>query len=521
MPDSGTDLKVEVVPWGPAPHAVRAAAEQLLQHPVVREELGDAERRVLAVAPDSDDSGLVRATIYDYTNERAVLVDAAVDGGQPVAVRSSSRQPPPNSDEFQAALDSLSKDPDLGPGIREGRLEPYRPMPPLVLDEQPDGTVRRTVAVGLKSPKEPAAHEIVAVHPARGEVTRFDGGAPPGSRATGTLCGLPNANQATANQGDAGQAKVTVSQGGQVLWTLIAVRPAASSGTNGSGIELLRVAYRGKRVLRRAHVPILNVRYDGDACGPFRDWQWEESKIDAQGTDPAPGFRVCSAPAKTILDSGSDHGNFLGVAVYVDGDEVVLVSEMEAGWYRYVSQWRLDADGTIRPRFGFGAVEDSCVCNLHHHHVYWRLNFDVATGAHNDVGEFNDPPLSPGASKWHSLPHEVRRLNRPSHKRRWRVKNRVTDEAYTLVPGPSDGKADGFGIGDMWALRARPHQFDDGQGFTTDPAEARAHINRFINGESIVDTDVVLWYAAHFAHDVHAAGDGSHVVGPELVPSGW
>jgi hypothetical protein len=30
------------------------------------------------------------------------------------------------------------------------------------------------------------------------------------------------------------------------------------------------VSYRGQRVLRRAHAPILNVRYDGNACGPFR-----------------------------------------------------------------------------------------------------------------------------------------------------------------------------------------------------------------------------------------------------------
>ena len=50
--------------------------------------------------------------------------------------------------------------------------------------------------------------------------------------------------------------------------------------------------YRGKRVLRRAHVPILNVKYDRDRCGPFRDWQYEEGKIEAQGTDVAPGFRL-------------------------------------------------------------------------------------------------------------------------------------------------------------------------------------------------------------------------------------
>ncbi|HKF81141.1 MAG TPA: hypothetical protein VKB17_09980 [Thermoleophilaceae bacterium] len=104
MSNSGTELKVEVVPWGPAPHALRAAADEVLEPPLVRQELGDAEHRLLAVAPDSNDSGLVRATIYDYTHERAVLVDAAVDG-QPVAVRSSSRQPPPKFRRVGALAD--------------------------------------------------------------------------------------------------------------------------------------------------------------------------------------------------------------------------------------------------------------------------------------------------------------------------------------------------------------------------------------------------------------------------------
>ena len=54
----------------------------------------------------------------------------------------------------------------------------------------------------------------------------------------------------------------------------------------------------------------------------------------------APGFLLCPTPATTILDTGSDAGNFLGVGIYVQGLEVVVVSEMEAGWYRYISEWR-------------------------------------------------------------------------------------------------------------------------------------------------------------------------------------
>ena len=48
-------------------------------------------------------------------------------------------------------------------------------------------------------------------------------------------------------------------------------------------------------------------------------------------------------------------------------EEVVLVSEMEAGWYRYISEWRLHSNGTIKPSFGFSTVDNSCFCNPHHH----------------------------------------------------------------------------------------------------------------------------------------------------------
>ncbi|MCA1682491.1 MAG: hypothetical protein LC685_00575 [Actinobacteria bacterium] len=530
---AGNELHVEVVPWGPSPAATRAVARAALEHPSVRAELGDADTRLLRVVPvvASSDAGAepdhVRATVYDYMNERAVVVDAPVDGGAHVSITSTAKQPLPSRDEFAAAVEAVQADEELGAAIADGRLVPYRPMPPIVVDEHEDGSVARTISVGLRPAGEDGgAHQIVGVRAATGEVRHFEGGAPRAALAVEQMCGLPYAEQETAEQGDAGAAKITVTRGGEVLWSFIAVRPAASTGTNGSGIELRSVSYKGKRVFRRAHVPILNVRYDNDACGPYRDWQYQEGMINAVGSDPAPGFRLCTQPAKTIFDSGSDTGNFLGVAVYVEGDEVVLVSELEAGWYRYISLWRLGADGTIKPRFMFGAVENSCVCNVHHHHVYWRFDFDIVSAEHNAVREFNDPLLDGHTKHWHTLRHETRRANLTERKRKWRVVNRVSGEHYTLIPGPEDGKRDSFGIGDLWALRRRPNaQIDDGIGFTSDLDEARAHLNQFVNGEAISDTDVVLWYAAHFSHDIHAqeeeGEDHGHIVGPDLVPGGW
>jgi hypothetical protein len=47
------------------------------------------------------------------------------------------------------------------------------------------------------------------------------------------------------------------------------------------------------------------------------------------------------------------------------------------------------------------------------------------------------------------------------------------------------------------------------------------HIDDFINGEPVRDTDVVLWYAAHFKHDQSHMGGESHVVGPDIRPLKW
>jgi hypothetical protein len=383
------------------------------------------------------------------------------------------------------------------------------------------------IAVGTFSRTTRTPQEILGVD-VTGEVLRFGGRGPAGSSpSNASMCGAPaDASQPTAVKGTAGQVWVTVKQGGKTIWRFLAVRPAASSGLRGSGIELRHVDYRGTRVLYRAHVPILNVRYDGDECGPYRDWQWEEGQIQAAGTDVGSGFRLCSSPAKTIMDTGVDTGNYLGVGVFVDGQEVVLVSEMEAGWYRYVHQWRLHANGTIRPRFGFAATDSPCVCHVHQHHAYWRFDFDLVTPGGNRVLEFNDPPILAG-KPWHEKRFEIARPRDPSRKRRWRVVHSVSGAAYDIVPGPDDGVASQqsdwpFGRGDVWVLRYHGTEIDDGFNQTTSP-DADAKIDQWVNGESVFDQDVVVWYGAHFTHDVshERAAVHGHLVGPDLVPVKW
>jgi hypothetical protein len=529
---AGAPLTVRIEPWGPNAAALDAAAGTALGSARVRRLLDGRRSRVISqalVGPDLDPRRRpaqprdFRAAVYDYDEDRLLQVEGRLDRPREASVRELAAQPLPSGEEFAAAVGVIRDDPELGPPLRDGRLVPYRPMPPLVPAERPDGVPERVVAVGLRPAGHEPAHEIVGVSLSREAVLRQDGGAPPAARALAAICGPADAGQPTTARGTPGSARITVSRGGTTLWRMIVLRPAASSGTNGSGVELRMVDYRGRRVLRRAHVPILNVRYDGDACGPYRDWQWQEGQFHAVGTDQAPGFRLCTAPATTLLEGGDDVGTFAGVAVWTEGEECVLVSELEAGWYRYISQWRLHADGTIRPRFGFAAVQSSCVCNVHHHHAYWRLNFDIGSAAHNRLEEWNDPP-GPRAGAWRTQRFEARRPRADDWGRKWRVTDVGSGRGYEIVPGAEDGAADtAFGLGDLWVVRLRPNQIDDGQGFTTDPALARAHIDRFVNGERVDDGDIVVWYAGHFSHDIqHDTGpEHGHIVGPDLRPVSW
>jgi hypothetical protein len=533
---SDTGLRVTVKSFGPTGQQLAAIGERTLALASVRKWIGRGKARLLYVEVlyDNEDKGVkprppsrFRATIYDDTDHRTIIAEGSLRDPSRVTLDESALPPPPSDAEFATALMIVRRDAAFAESIGAGRQEPYRPIPPLQLNALPDGRIERRVAVGLLPRGGETQHEIVGVDLARRRVFRFDDRVPPNAHPRNAgLCGVPHdANQPTASKGTAGQVWITVTRGRQTLWRFLAVRPAASTGTNGSALELRYVDYKGKRVLYRAHVPILNVKYDGDACGPYRDWQFQEGMIQAQGTDVAPGFRLCPTPALTIMDTNSDSGNFLGVGVYVQGQEVVLVSEMEAGWYRYISQWRLHANGTIRPRFGFAAVESQCVCNVHHHHVYWRLDFDIRSAGHNRVREFNDPPLV-GGSKWHVKRFEARRPRDFARKRKWRVENTQTGEAYDVIPRPEDGIATGqpdwpFGRGDVWILRYRGSEIDDGSVAIGPPYEA--DIDRWVNGEGVSDHDVVIWYGAHFTHDVNHDGPAQHghIVGPDLKPVNW
>ena len=422
------------------------------------------------------------------------------EGSRAEILASQSRSRQSSYRDYLEAVRILGNDPLLGEDVREGKLVPYQAMP-VPLDEI-QGAATRVLPVGLRG--QFGSNEIVAVDLASKTVARYTSGAPSGAIATEHVCGAVSAEQPFTPVGTVGAAIVTVKSGGETLWKMRVERPASSGGTWGSGVEIREVLYRGRRVLHRAHAPILSVDYDGGVCGPFRDPVNREDAFNVEGREIAPGIVSTATVPRTIFETQTDQGTFWGVAIYEDRSQLVLASELSATWYRYASEFRFHADGTIQPIFKFDAVHNSCTCEAHEHHVYWRFDFDVDQPAPNAL-QVHD------GGNWRGVASEEK-FTRGPRAGAWRVFNPATGGGYEITPGAYDGTANAFGQGDAWALKYTSGEIDD---FALGDSK-EAKLDRFMNGEILGANDLVFWYAGHIRHA--ADHEMPHVAGPMLRP---
>ena len=309
------------------------------------------------------------------------------------------------------------------------------------------------------------------------------------------------------------------------VWEFCFLTPLTSTGPNGSGIELTDVFYKGHLVLKRAHAPILNVLYEPGGCGCYRDWSDQEVRfevINASGSvSGGPGaYAEATQPPRTVCDIGGSHGDigsFRGVAAEKRSDELILTSQFQAGWYRYLMKWEFSLDGRIKPEFGFGAVAASCISYNHTHHVYWRLDFDI-DGAANDYA--GDEGVAPAADS-EALPavtpiqtEQSRRLRRLSTA--LIVQDSLTHRGYRILAKEAalEQPADPFAVGDVWVTRYNANQIsDDGS------AGCATSLNNYVNAENVYNDDLVVWArggAFHRGSDL----DDCHRTEIELEPVG-
>ncbi len=539
-------LNIKVVPWGPNQADVDSAQQRVASSEAVKRELNGANFRELGFEYLYDESETkaqasrpptrFRVIYYNYSTDLTLYAESDFAGTEPVSVLWMNTVPGVGRPEIDAAYDLIDQVPEFTAKRKAKKLEFYEAMPPTTVVNG-----ERLVNIGIKDPIS-GGNQIVGVSFKNNKIVKYENNAPPTSAATPESCGVPSAGQGGTANGVAGQATLTVNDtGGNPLWSMLIIRPSSSSGRNfeRSGLEIRDVRYKDKMVLKRGHAPILNVKYV-NGCGPYRDWQFEEGFFnapDAGAQDLAPGMRLLAPGqvATTVVESGNDTGNYQGVAIYTqdvgNGPEVVLVTEMNAGWYRYIMEWRFATDGTIRPRYGFGSIVDTCVCIQRTHHVYWRFDFDI-------VNASNKVFLMDRGRKYQKLVEtESEFFKKPQTSRRLMIQNSSGNEAYQIVPSPNDGAVvdgngnlvDAFGAGDFWVMRfkgtaASPTELDDPDG----PNYPGAYLSPWINGEATADQDIVVWYAGHQVRvddssrpDSPQAITGAHIVGPVLRPVRW
>jgi hypothetical protein len=492
--------------------AVTTASKAILADQQVRQMFPKSDLWLVGfdvIDKDEEEPPGFSTIVHDTASGRSVRAEGDLEATGWLNIVPTAHQQPPGEEEFAWAAQRLRDHMDWKSVVAADGVSTYRPNPPLANIEHPDGSVERVVTIGLRTEGDPPAHRIVGVKTGDGDIVAQPVGVP--KPATGECGSVPLEPGEVESVGpDAVRVRVSVDGGELPLWDLVVVRPRASSGLNGSGVELRNVDYKGQRVLSRAHLPIVTVAYgdEGRASGcasVARMWAREEASFVAAGSDVVPGFRLSDEAPQTILDQADvEAGDFRGVAFRGDGDDLVMVTQVQAGWDRYVIEWRLGADGTIRPRFSAGAVRNAWTCLPHTHSAHWRFDFDIVAPA-NVVQEHNETPVF-GTSSWHTVRYEVARPGSGAS-RFWRVRSARSSQGYSVLAGGGDGESS------VWILRYHDDEVDDGVGVTAAAAQAPAQLDWFVTGEPVHSQDVVVWYAASV--------DGSSAVGPDLVPSNW
>lgn len=511
-------VRVKIRPDGVSQECTVALQKWVFDRPELRQKLAGARYRILSTVFQSQlpekESYFENASenydrtqcfeqafqidVYDYTSDRLLEISGNFLKTHELKIRQSSDQPAATPDEFAEAVEIVRSHPDFSG--TQAHWKPYEAMPPILKQGR-----NRVVPVGL-FPKDPSFdHEIVGVNLSTLKVIRYPTGAPPTALAEITACAPPSANQSNTARGTAGQATITVQDGATELWKFRVTRPSVSSGRWGSAIDLRDIFYKGKRVLSQLHTPILNVLYDQNLCGPYRDWQYSENPFQAVGTLMAPGILQASEKPSTLLDSLVDRGNFRGIAVYTELDETVLVTELAAGWYRYKAEFRFHKDGTLKPRWGFAAIQDSCTCNRHHHHGYWRMDFDIGSGA--NTAEYFD------GTQWNPVSTEAR-FHRDATHQKWRISEAASGTKYEIEAGLTDGTADVYGKGDTWILKYMNGQIDDSRFYRN----TSINIDAFDTNQNVFNTDLIFWYGVHFTHTSDDTRHSFETVGPTIRP---
>ena len=283
------------------------------------------------------------------------------------------------------------------------------------------------------------------------------------------------------------------------------------------GLSLLNGKYRGRAAIGKFSMPVIRVKYLKDG-GPGDILRFiSEATGQALGAGPYADrlFWKLGHPTYGLQRIANRNNQYVGFYSYVvNGVQWMGLSiYARIGAYHISQQWHLSEDGWVLPR----AWSKGLTINMdHHHHPYWRLDFDIDGQGANSVFVHN-------FGAWSQYPTEVNDVKNPDPRAQtsWFVGNDLTGAGAHVIPSKNDGASDGFSRLDVGVRRFSTPEETTPWNYQKSPTgswdwQMDVGDLGFLNGESVSGTDVVFWYVAHMFHRWTVGGDVWGWSGPHI-----
>lgn len=324
-----------------------------------------------------------------------------------------------------------------------------------------------------------------------------------------------------------------------------------------------------QKVLAQGSISQVHVPYDDNSA------RFHDITDDGFGNENLNNLTPAECPDGTLLKDGAKNAlckqrkgrgpAFAGLGTQEQGELLSLFSVSTSGEYNYIPVWRFFDDGSIElmmgatgklqrfttnAQFGWPVRANGTRGTSHIHNYYWRLDFDLGEAGEDDVvEELNytvvDPPGaaagtdSPVGRQQRTLgvsrfAGENGRSIAPTTLRSWRIRdgsaNPTTGRpiSYHLQPmtvghrdvGPAN---EPWTANDFYVTKYRACERYVSHNPQVDGCGN--HLGSFVNGESLENADVVLWYGVTFHHIprdedevyMHAHWDGFRLVPRDLM----
>lgn len=294
-----------------------------------------------------------------------------------------------------------------------------------------------------------------------------------------------------------------------------------------------------RKIFYQANVAQIHVPYDDDGSR-FHDVSdfglgTTENLNDLSPSDCPGGTRLIDSGKRVICRAL--HGNELRNATGSDsrqGEFLSLFSVSHVGAYNYIPMWTFFDDGTIeigmgatgtlqrydnQPEYGWSINDTSSPVGISHlHNYYWRLDFDIVGNGSDDVVEEIEFVAEDGTNRTRArvvteFDTEVARSVSGETKRFWRVKDvsalniEGVPISYEILPLETGHRDTGpsfepFTFNDVYVTKSRAcekfasHNPADGPG----GCAANGDVSSFVNGESLLGEDPVVWFGITFHH---------------------